>query len=105
MSDYTRVEFATGINLVYSKTYDALPVTTFLVESQPCMKNDVHVGAAHYLLEYEQAISCPFDYVTDNYYDPRFYSAGGLEISELAYLTDNLVLPTMIDKAPGFTKY
>lgn len=31
--DYTRVTFDTGITFVYSKNFDALPVTSFLVES------------------------------------------------------------------------
>lgn len=69
------------------------------------MKNNVQVGADHYILEYDQYTTCPKDKATGNYYDPRFYSAGGLKVSELSYMTDNQIFTTLADKAPGFTKF
>ena len=53
------------------------------------MDNSVTVGAAHYILEKNQAEACPKDPITSLNYDPRWYQAGGLSITEKNFLTEN----------------
>lgn len=103
-ADYDRQPFNAQITLLTSKTYNALPVTTFVYENQPCMINKVSPSSAHYLLEKNQALACPREPITGLYYDPRFYQTGGLSTAESVMLTENLVLPKMIDDAPGINK-
>lgn len=77
-SVYDKLAYSSTITLLTSKVFDALPVTSFVLESQPCMVNKVSVSNAHYLLEKNQHTACPRDSVTGLHYDPRFYQTDGL---------------------------
>lgn len=94
-ADYTRTVFSTGVTMVTSKNYDALPVTSFAFESQPCMLNSVSVSGAHYMLDRNQYTACPREPITGVFYDPRYYQTGGLAVTELASMTENYVLTTL----------
>jgi hypothetical protein len=69
------------------------------------MINSVSVSMAHYSLEKNLYTACPKEPITGMFYDPRFYQTGGLAVTEQSSLTENLVLTTLVDNAPGFSKF
>ena len=101
---FTQLTLNAGSSIVYSKDYDALPVSSLQIEAQPCMYNEVSVSAKHYLLENNQHTKCPRDPITGLNFDPRFYTGSGFTFSEKTYLDENNVLKTLTDKAPGSLK-
>lgn len=106
-SSYTRIPFDTGsggFNLVYGKNYDALPVTSTLVENQPCLVDGVTVGNAFSLLENSRYKSCPQEPLTKMYYDPRYYTTTGFSKNEFEVRTENLVLTKLVQDTQGYNK-
>ena len=76
---YTVVGQIGGQTLVYSKTFNALPITKTYVGEQPCIKNDeiqTNKAATFYSLENQKQEKCTIDRSNNQTVDIRFTYLG-----------------------------
>jgi len=83
-----------GMTLVYSKNFNALPVTTTYVGQQPCMQPDdvqTSKAATFYHLELQQPEFCDVDINNNQSVDSRFTYLG-IQTNEFDLQTASNVL-------------
>lgn len=78
--------------MVYSKDYNALPVTSTKMAERPCMDSFVQTSRGYFSLETSRFTECPVEPNTDERYDPRYLVSPDFETNEYEVQVDNGVL-------------
>ena len=84
--------------LVYSKSYDAMPVTSIKVQNSPCLNYEdasASAGTASLPSEVLQAGDCPSDT------DSRYTEASDWEFSEGSIMRENGVFDRLYNQEPS----